>query len=115
MKKNSLISMIIAIIIIGILVGINIIGINRNSTLTCIRDNNDKVVYTFDDNGIKNIKINGKEISEVELTEYNLSFASDFSWNEMNNDNYLETVNDHIEDVTYYEEFMLEESSKCDF
>lgn len=82
MKKNSFIPFIIMILIVGIIVAINYVGIIKNSTLTC-RNYKDKIVFLFDSNGIRDININGEKAIKKDFL---IPFASDFAWNNMYND-----------------------------
>ena len=102
MKKNSFISFIIMIFIVGIIVAINCIGIIKNSTLTC-SNNKKEMKFLFTSEGIKNIKINNKQVSREELIKYKLLFASDFAWNNIHETkSYLDKVKMHMKDVDSY-------------
>lgn len=102
MKKNSFISFIIMIFIVGIIVAINYVGIIKNSILTC-SNNKKEIKFLFDSKGIKNIRINNKLASKEELIKYKLLFASDFAWNNMyENKSYLDKVKMHMKRVDFY-------------
>lgn len=92
-------------------------NIEKNSIMTCIRDNNDKVVIKFNVDGIEKVDINNKEMSDIELLKYKSNFISDFIWNDMASDEYaeLELIREHMKDVKKFEEEHTEFKSKCDY
>lgn len=113
MKKNSLITLVIFSLLVGILISINVISLDSKSTLTCIRDNNKKIVYKLNKDGIKSVLENDKKVSNKKLAEYKLIFASDFAWNNVSDDSYIKMVKKHMSDIVSYEENVYD--SECDF
>lgn len=102
MKKNSFISFIIMIFIVGIIVAINYVGIIKNSILTC-SNNKKEIKFLFDSKGIKNIRINNKLASKEELIKYKLLFLNNFAWDNMyENKSYLDKVKMHMKRVDFY-------------
>jgi len=115
--KQTIIILILAIIIIFISIFLYRNNIEKNSLMTCIRDNNDKVVIKFNVDGIEKIDINDKEMTDIELLIYTADLTSDFVWNNIAYDEYseLELIREHMKDVKKYEEEHLEYKSKCDY
>ena len=115
--KQTVIILISAIVLIFISILLNRTNIEKNSVMTCIRANNDKVVIKFNVDGIEKVSINDNEISDIELLIYTADFTSDFVWNNIAYDEYaeLELIREHMKDVKKYEEEYLEYKSKCDY
>lgn len=111
MKKNSFIAFIISLVIVGIVILFNYIGIQKESTLICIRDD-DKIVFSFNENGISKITKNGKSVSDGERKLYNMAIMGSFAWNKMS-DTYSEIIKKHMNDVANYEKERY--NSYCDF
>lgn len=115
--RKTIIILIIAVVSVFASVILYKINIAKNSVLTCIRDNDDKVIIKFNSEGIKQITINDKEIDELELMKYKTNFISSFIWNEMASEDKseLELIKEHMEDVKNFEESNEEYNSKCDY
>lgn len=112
MKKNSFIAFIISLIIVSIVILFNYFGIRNNSTLTCTRDDESKMVFIFNEVGIVKMTKDGKAVSDKEMSLYNIAMASSFAWNKMNG-TYNEIVKKHMGDVAGYEEYKYD--SYCNF
>ncbi len=112
MKKNSFMAFIISLVIVSIIILFNYIGIRKESTLTCIRNDDNKIVFIINENGISKMIKNGKAVSNDEKKLYNLSMASDFAWNKMNG-TYGQIIKKHMSDIVSHEkEYYF---SYCDF
>lgn len=118
MKKNSLIVCFIVIFILTLIVVINVIDINNKSTLTCIRENKDKVVFRVDDRKITKITLNGKNMSKKQIIEYcslegskcyHFSYSSVLS----NKRSSVEKRQDFLDKIKEFEEHESEFYSEC--
>lgn len=115
--RKTIIILIIAIISVFASVILYKINIEKNSVMTCIRANNDKVIIKFNVDGIEKVSINDNEISDMELLIYTSDLTSDFVWNNIAYDEYseLELIREHMKDVKSFEESNEEYNSKCDY
>ena len=115
--RKTIIILIIAIISVFASVILYKINIGKNSVMTCIRANNDKVIIKFNVDGIEKVSINDNEISDMELLIYTSDLTSDFVWNNIAYDEYseLELIREHMKDVKSFEESNEEYNSKCDY
>lgn len=117
MKKNSLIVCFIVILILTLIVVINVIDINNKSTLTCIRENKDKVVFKVDDYKITSIILNGKKMSREQIINYcSLEGAKcyHFSYSSLSNKkSNVENREEFLDEIKNFEEYYSEFYSKC--
>ena len=118
MKKDSLIVCFIVIFILTLIVTISIIDINNKSTLTCIRENKDKVVFKVDDYKITDMILNDKKMSKKQIIEYcslegskcyHFSYSSVLS----NKKSSVEKRQDFLDKIKEFEEYESEFYSEC--
>lgn len=116
MRKNSLIVCFIVILITALIVVFKVIDIDNKSTLTCIRENKDKVVFKIDDYQIKKIIINDKEMNSNQLKEYcslDGAVCSHYIGLTLINKTIYEKRQDFLDKIKAFEEYESEFYSEC--
>lgn len=115
MKKNSLITFIVSLVIVTIIVVMEVIMLKEASVLTCVRDGKDEVVFTFDADGLSDMKINGKEVSKGTLLEFSYEAITLSDGYLMSDYSYYDKIREYKNRITKYEEDSYDFSSTCDF
>lgn len=115
MKKNSLITFIISLVVVAIIVVIEVFILKEESILTCVRDGEDEVVFIFDADGLNDMKINGKKVSKGTLLDYKYGTISLSDSYFMNDYSYYDKVREYKNRIAKYEEDSYDFYSVCDF
>lgn len=118
MKKNSLIVCFTVIFLLTIIVVSKVIDIDKKSTLTCIRENNDKIVFKVDDYKITNIILNGKKMNKKEINDYcSLDGAKCYHYSGVfsNKISNIEIRKEFLNKIREYEEYNSDFYSECKF
>jgi hypothetical protein len=91
--------------------------LDKKYSMKCIRNNGDVVDIKFNVQGIENIKINDKDISEEDLILYKLQFVTKFSLIQIkgSNTSQLELIEEYKEEVSDFEEEHEEYKATCSF
>ena len=116
MRKNSLIVCFVVIIITALIVIYKVIDIDNKSTLTCIRENKDKVVFKVDDYNIKKMKLNGRELSDKQIKEYcslDGAVCSHYIGLSLINKTVYEKRQDFLNKIKEFEEYESDFYSEC--
>lgn len=116
-NRTDIFALVVSILATAMVIIIGGFILDKKYSMKCIRNNGNVVDIKFNVQGIENIKINDKDISEEDLILYKLQFVTKFSLIQIkgSNTSQLELIEEYKEEVSDFEEEHEEYKSACSF